>query len=87
MDTICPSCGKPLSRGELISNSKVTRDVPNKKVAVISEDDCTGCTLCISSCPFDAIHMENNKAVIDFDGCRGCMKCVSACPTGAIKRG
>lgn len=86
-EAICPSCGETMSRNEIVSNSRVTRDVPSKRVAIISEDECTGCTLCISACPFDAIYMENNKAIVDFDGCRGCMKCVPACPTGAIKRG
>ena len=84
---VCPNCGRPLSRGEASANLKNENNISNKRVAIIVEEECNGCTLCISSCPFDAISMENSKAIIEFDKCRGCMKCVPACPVGAIKRG
>lgn len=58
----------------------------NRRVAVIDKEKCTGCTRCVSSCPFDAITMINNKADVNEDICRGCMRCMYPCPVKAIKR-
>ncbi|MCM8761394.1 MAG: electron transfer flavoprotein subunit alpha [Candidatus Omnitrophica bacterium] len=46
---------------------------------------CTGCTLCVRSCPFGAITMANKKAVIDMAKCTFCGACVPACKFAAIE--
>lgn len=48
-------------------------------------DKCTGCTLCVRSCPFGAIRMENKKAVIDYTKCTLCGACFPVCKFAAIK--
>ncbi|MDP2912975.1 MAG: electron transfer flavoprotein subunit alpha [Candidatus Omnitrophota bacterium] len=48
-------------------------------------DKCTGCTLCVKSCPFGAVHMANKKAVIDMAKCTLCGACVIACKFAAIE--
>jgi len=50
----------------------------------IDEDRCTGCGVCINTCPFGAISMVGGKAKINDDLCRGCMICARYCSEGAI---
>jgi electron transfer flavoprotein alpha subunit len=49
----------------------------------INRDICTGCEECLSSCPYDAIKMEEGKALIT-EACNLCRACLSVCPVGAI---
>ncbi|HOA52694.1 MAG TPA: CoB--CoM heterodisulfide reductase iron-sulfur subunit A family protein [Thermogutta sp.] len=54
-------------------------------IAWVDENVCSGCRVCVSLCPFDAITPDEEKqvAVIDPTLCKGCGTCVAACPSGA----
>lgn len=56
-----------------------------RDVALIDEDWCIGCTLCIKACPTDAILGLNKRmhAIIEAH-CTGCALCVPACPVDCI---
>ncbi|MGB2629631.1 MAG: electron transfer flavoprotein subunit alpha [Candidatus Omnitrophota bacterium] len=56
----------------------------NNDVIKVILDKCTGCTLCVKVCPFDAIKMVDKKAVIDLSKCTLCGACVDACKFNAI---
>lgn len=47
-------------------------------------EKCTGCTVCVKACPFDAIRMMDKKAVIDYNKCTLCGACTEACKFKAI---
>ena len=54
-------------------------------LAVIDEQWCIGCTLCIKACPTDAI-VGTNKFMhsVIADACTGCELCIPVCPVDCI---
>lgn len=66
------------------------------KIEVIT-NKCTGCSICVKSCPYGAISIQNmehelengrkvkNLAVIDLNKCTYCGSCVEVCKFDAIK--
>lgn len=52
-------------------------------IRVITEQ-CVGCGLCVNVCPYDAVHLVDEKAVIN-ENCTLCGACVEACPYDAIE--
>ncbi len=53
--------------------------------AEINQDKCTGCSLCMEYCRFDAIHLqEDGRLQVNPFQCEGCKLCEKVCPAGAI---
>jgi len=50
---------------------------------VIIADKCTGCKLCVASCPYGAIDMTGNVAVLN-EKCTDCCACIESCKVVAI---
>ncbi len=55
-------------------------------VASIDEERCSGCRICNTLCPFNAIEFDEEKQVsrVITALCKGCGTCVAACPANAI---
>ena len=73
----CPECGKAMSRHGSEGGHQCTKPA-------VAPDECIGCGICVSACPFGAISMIDGKAVIDHEKCTGCNKCIAVCPVNAI---
>lgn len=62
---------------------------------VVSEERCTGCTLCVADCPYDALEMIPREddakyrqlAIVHEDRCVACGVCIGSCPTEALTLG
>jgi heterodisulfide reductase subunit A2 len=54
--------------------------------AVVDEDLCAGCRICIAVCPYGAITYDEEKgvSVVNEALCKGCGTCGAACPSGAM---
>ncbi len=59
-------------------------------LATVDEDICSGCALCVSVCPYDAISIvvKDGKRVAQVDSvkCKGCGACAGTCPSGAMQQ-
>jgi len=56
-----------------------------KELAVIDENICIGCTLCIQACPVDAILGASKQMhTVIASECTGCELCLAPCPVDCI---
>jgi Na+-translocating ferredoxin:NAD+ oxidoreductase subunit B len=73
-----------LGRDAGISNAD--NDGGAKRIAVIVEADCIGCTKCILVCPVDAIVGASGMMhTVVSNLCTGCDLCAPVCPTDCIE--
>lgn len=93
----CVPGGQPVADAlaALLNRSKLPAEVsvwpiqadgrPQRMKAIIREDECIGCTKCISACPVDAI-IGSGKLMhtVLTDLCTGCELCIPPCPVDCI---
>lgn len=55
--------------------------------AKVTEEKCSGCKLCIYTCPDPNVIKlvkANKKVEVDENRCKGCGLCAAVCPKGAL---
>ena len=82
-DTVAQASAGAAEALALLDRGKVEIEAA---VAVVNEELCSGCKVCIGLCPYNAITFdaEKRQAYISDVLCKGCGVCVAACPAGAI---
>jgi electron transport complex protein RnfB len=73
---------------DLLGRAVKSLDGPEKpkQVALIDEERCIGCTLCIQACPVDAIvGAAKQMHTVVASLCTGCELCVQPCPVECIR--
>ena len=53
-------------------------------VRVAIDGRCTGCGMCIATCPERALRPGAKRPLADDGACTACMGCVEVCPVDAI---
>ncbi|KAA0002116.1 MAG: CoB--CoM heterodisulfide reductase iron-sulfur subunit A family protein [Thermoplasmata archaeon] len=89
-DTVAQASGAAARAATIISKERLEIE---PIIAVVDEDVCSGCGVCVSTCWYNAIEMETEgkkgkeirKAVVNETLCKGCGTCVAACPSGAMQ--
>ena len=79
----CCSCSCSVLRGLAVYGSPHAVD-RSHFFAVVDEDLCTGCEICVDRCHFKAIEMNDGICSIDRLRCFGCGLCITTCPTEAL---
>ena len=80
----CCTCSCGILRG--ISEMGLANAVAHSAfLNQVNEDLCNGCELCIDSCQFNALSMQDYLAHVEDLRCVGCGVCVLACPDGALE--
>ena len=88
---LCPPGGEATVQriAELLPDSSragATLEPPTPQVALIDEQRCIGCYLCIEACPVDAIvGAPKRMHTVLADRCTGCELCIPPCPVDCIK--
>ncbi len=68
----------------LMSNDEVMHE---PIIATVDENMCSGCSICIGTCPYGARELDEDKiAIVNEILCEGCGACISACPSGASQQ-
>jgi len=56
-------------------------------IATVDDNKCSGCGICIGTCPYGARVLNDNMvAEVNDILCEGCGACISACPSGASQQ-
>ena len=82
-DTVAQASAGAAEALSLIDRGKVEIEAAT---AVVDEEVCSGCKVCLALCPYNAITFDEEKNVAEISDilCKGCGVCVAACPAGAI---
>jgi heterodisulfide reductase subunit A len=88
-DTVAQASGAAMKAAELLATGEVEIE---PLIAAITQKLCSGCRICETICPYQAIEIENaagegaekKVAKILPAVCQGCGACAVACPTQAI---
>ena len=82
-DTVAQASAAAARALAMISKGKVEIEAAT---AVVDEEHCAGCRVCVGLCPYSAISFDEEKKIAHINEaiCKGCGVCVAACPSGAI---
>ncbi|MBI5583124.1 MAG: CoB--CoM heterodisulfide reductase iron-sulfur subunit A family protein [Deltaproteobacteria bacterium] len=79
--------------GQAAAGQILRRLVPGQRIALepmtvqVLEEYCSGCRICLETCPFLALEWAPEPESIRVNEvlCRGCGLCAAACPSGALQ--
>ena len=85
-DSVTQACAAASRANILMTKGEINVEAIT---AVVHDEACTGCGLCVKVCPYNAVHMEGEgkgrKARIVDAACAGCGACSAECMFDAIE--
>jgi Na+-translocating ferredoxin:NAD+ oxidoreductase subunit B len=83
---LCNCCGDCCGMlRTLKKHPRPVEAVVTNHYALVDEDLCVGCEVCLDRCQMDAITMgDDGTALVDLDRCIGCGLCVTTCDAEAM---
>jgi len=86
-DSVAQSSGAAARAANILSKKELEAE---PLISCVDEDLCSGCSTCISICPYTAIELvkedEKSHAKVNEALCMGCGACVVSCPSGAMQQ-
>jgi len=87
-DSVAQASGAAARAANILSKKELESE---PMISVVDEDLCSGCSTCISVCPYNAIEKVEGingkiRAKVNEALCMGCGACVPCCPSGAIQQ-
>jgi heterodisulfide reductase subunit A len=86
-DTVSMASGAAARAATILSKKELEAE---PQVACVNEDACSGCSVCISVCAYNAIELikedDKSHAKVNEALCKGCGACVGSCPSGAMQQ-
>ena len=88
-DTVAQASGAASRVSDILSKKQLLIEAT---VAIVNEDLCRGCGICVEACPYSAIELKEVDrlghkvlvATVNEALCKGCGSCSAACLNGAI---
>jgi heterodisulfide reductase subunit A len=83
-ETVAQASGAAAKALSLFSQRKMVQE---PTIAYVDSEVCSGCGLCVPSCPYDArvMHDWQHIAVVNTALCQGCGACTMVCPNKACQ--
>jgi len=87
-DSVSQASGAAARAADILSKKELEAE---PLIACVDEDTCSGCSVCISVCAFNAIELvkeddDKSLAKVNEALCKGCGACVGSCPSGAMQQ-
>jgi heterodisulfide reductase subunit A len=81
-ETVAQASGAAGKALDLLSSPTLERE---PTVAHVVGELCSGCSICVPLCPYDALSLNAEKvAEVSEALCEGCGTCIASCPSGAL---
>jgi len=82
-ESISQACAAAARAATVLSSTRYRTEAI---IAMVDEELCSGCGLCVVACPFKAMELVDGVARVNETVCKGCGLCSATCRSGAVQQ-